>query len=146
MPLSCSYIPRNKKGEELKGFQTYRKELGYETAAEVFTQVLSPTFQNDFKDKLEYDSQGVPTYQSVITVPYVKNLIGNSKLIQAEQKSYPYVTNTRENFNRLIISAQAFNTSSEQRDNLVAVVTPSDDNTEIRVEIRERNARCWSDS
>ena len=141
MPLSCSYIPRNKKGEELKGFQTYRKELGYETAAEVFTQVLSPTFQNDFKDKLEYDSQGVPTYQSVITVPYVKNLIGNSKLIQAEQKSYPYVTNTRENFNRLIISAQAFNTSSEQRDNLVAVVTPSDDNTEIRVEIRERNAQ-----
>lgn len=141
MPLSCSYIPRNKKGEELKGFQTYRKELGYETAAEVFTQVLSPTFQKDFKDKLEYDNQGVPTYQSVVKIPYIKNLIGNSKLIQAEQKNFPYVTNTRENFNRLILSAQAFNTSSEQRDNLVAVVTPSDDNTEIRVEIRERNAQ-----
>ena len=117
MPLSCSYIPRNKKGEELKGFQTYRKELGYHTAAKVF----------------------VPTYQSVVKVPYIKNLIGNSRLIQAEQKNYPYVANTRENFNRLILSAQAFNTSSEQRDSLVAVVTPSDNNEEIRVEIRERN-------
>lgn len=141
MPLSCSYIPRNKRGEELKGFQTYRKELGYETAAKVFTQVLSPTFQQDYEDKLELDSQGVPTYQSAITVPYVKNLIGNSKLIQAEQKNFPYVTNTRENFNRLILSAQAFNTSSEQRDSLVAVVTPSDNNEEIRVEIREKNAQ-----
>ena len=141
MPLSCSYIPRNKKGEELKGFQTYRKELGYETAAKVFTQVLSPSFQRKYEDRIELDSQGVPTYQSVVTVPYIKNLLGASRLIQAEQKSYPYVANTRENFNRLILSAQAFNTSSEQRDNLVAVVTPSDDNTEIRVEIRERNAQ-----
>ena len=138
MPLSCSYIPRNKKGEELKGFQTYRKELGYETAAEVFTKVLSPTFQKDFKNKLEYDSQGVPTYQSAITVPYIKNLIGNTKLMQTEQKKFPFVANTRENFNRLILSAQAFNTSSSLRDNLVAVVTSSEDNKEIRVEIREK--------
>lgn len=141
MPLSCSYIPRNKKGEELKGFQTYRKELGYETAAKVFTQVLSPTFQQDYEDKLELDSQGVPTYQSAVAVPHIKNLIGNTKLIQAEQKSFPYVTNTRENFNRLILSAQAFNTSSGQRDSLIAVVTPSEDNSEIRVEIREKNAQ-----
>ena len=138
MPLSCSYIPRNKKGEELKGFQTYRKELGYETAAEVFTKVLSPTFQKDFKNKLEYDSQGVPTYQSAITVHYIKNLIGNTKLMQTEQKKFPFVANTRENFNRLILSAQAFNTSSNLRDNLVAVVTSSEDNKEIRVEIREK--------
>ena len=75
MPLSCSYIPRNKKGEELKGFQTYRKELGYHTAAKVFTQVLSPSFQQDYRDRLELDSQGVPTYQSVVKVPYIKNLI-----------------------------------------------------------------------
>ena len=141
MPLSCSYIPRNKKGEELKGFQTYRKELGYETAAKVFTQVLSPSFQRKYEDRIELDNQGVPTYQSVVTVPYIKNLLGASKLIQAEQKNYSYVTNTRENFNRLILSAQAFNTSSEQRDSLVAVVTPSDNNEEIRVEIRERNAQ-----
>ena len=72
MPLSCSYTPRNKKGEELKGFQTYRKELGYKIAAKVFTQVLSPSFQNDYKGKLVLDSQGVPTYQSAITVPYKK--------------------------------------------------------------------------
>lgn len=139
MPLSCSYTPRNKKGEELKGFQTYRKELGYQTAAKVFTKVLSPTFQQKFKSKLEYDDQGVPTYQSAVTVPYIKNLIGTTKLVQTEQKKFPYVQNTRENFNRLILSAQSFNTSSELRDTLVAVVTPSENNDKIRIEIRQKN-------
>ena len=141
MPLSCSYTPRNKKGEELKGFQTYRKELGYKTAAKVFTQVLSPSFQSDYKGKLVLDSQGVPTYQSAITVPYIKNLIGTSKLSEVEQKKFPFVTNTRENYSRLVLSAQAFNSSSELQDTLVAVVTPSKDNSQIRVEIREKNAQ-----
>ena len=139
MPLSCTYTPCNTKGEEFKGFKTYRKELGYETAVKVFTQVLSPTFQKDYKNKLEYDDQGVPTYQSAITVPYVKNLIGNTKLIQTQQKEFSFMPNTRENFNRLILSAQAFNTSSELRDTLVAVVTPSEDSKELRIEIREKN-------
>ena len=139
MALSCSYIPRNKKGEELKGFQTYRKELGYQTAAKVFTQVLSPSFQKDNNGKLDFDAQGVPTYDSVIKVPYVKNLIGNTRLISADQKKFPYVDNTRENYDRLVLSAYQYNQSSENRDNLVAVVTPNDNGTQIRVEIRERN-------
>ena len=139
MPLSCSYIPHNKKGEELKGFQTYKKELGYQTAAKVFTAVLSPTFQEDNKGKIEFDAQGVPTYQSAVRVEYIKKLIGNDKLIGSDQKKFPYVENNRENYQRLILSAHSYNQSSDNRESLVAVVTPSKDGKQLRVEIRERN-------
>ena len=139
MALSCSYIPRNKRGEELKGFQTYRKELGYKTAAKVFTQVLSPSFQQKYQKQLAFDAQGVPTYESAVKVPHVKNLIGNTKLINTDQKKFPYVDNTRENYQRLVLSAHSYNQSSDNRDNLVAVVTASEDGSQLRVEIRERN-------
>lgn len=138
MALSCSYIPCNKQGQELKEFQRYRKELGYETASKVFTQVLSPSFKDKYKKKLTLDSQGVPTYDSAVKVSYVKNLIGTTKLSSAEQKKFPSVANTRENYRRLVQTAQSFNTSSDLRDVLTAVVTKmSDDN--IRVDIREKN-------
>lgn len=141
MALSCSYIPRNKKGEELKGFQTYRKELGYQMATKVFTQVLSPSFQRENKGRLELDSQGIPTYQSAIQVPHIKNLIGNTRLINTDQKRFPYVKNNRENYQRLVLSAHSYNQSSENRDSLIAVVASSEDGQQLRVEIRERNER-----
>ena len=140
MALSCSYIPYNKNGEELKGFQVYKKELGYKVAAEVFSQVLSPSFQEDYKDRLSFDAQGVPTYESAVTTPHIKKVIGNTKLIRTDQRKFPAVDNTRENYQRLILSAHSYNQSSENRDNLIAVVTPTDDG-KIRVEIRERNSQ-----
>lgn len=145
MAKSCSYIPFNKKGEELKGFKAFRKNLGYSTAAEVFTQVLSPSFQQKYKTYLELDSQGVPTYNSAVKVPYIKNLIGTTKLKETDQKKYPYVQNTRDNYQRLILSAHDYNTGSNNSDNLVAVVTPSEDGNQLRVEIREKNEKNTSE-
>lgn len=139
MALSCSYTPHNKKGEELTGFKTYRKELGYQTAAKVFTQVISPSFKEEYKGKIKLDSQGVPTYESVSAIPYIKGLIGTSKLMDADQKGFPYVDNTRENYQRLILSSHNYNVNSDNRDRLVAVVTPSSDGSQLRVEVRERS-------
>ena len=139
MALSCSYIPHNKKGEALKGFQTYKKELGYQTAAKVFTAVLSPTFKEQHKKTLELDTQGVPTYESASKVEYIKRLIGTDKLIRVDQKKFPEVDNTRENYQRLILAAHSYNQSSNNRDFCVATVVPSSDGTKLRVEIKERN-------
>lgn len=146
MALKCSYIPRNKEGEILKGFQAYKRALGYQTATKVFTQVLSPSFKEDYKKTLEIDEQGVPTYESAIKVSYVKNLVGTTKLIETDQKSFPYVDNTRENYQRLVLSAHSYNTSSDNKDNLVAVVRPSGDSNQIRVEIVERNEATQDES
>ena len=145
MAQSCTYIPRNKKGEELKGFQDYKSALGYKTAAKVFTQVISPDFQNDFRKDLSFDSQGVPTYNSVIKIPYIKKLIGNSKLIEVDQRKFPVVENTRENYQRLLQTAYSYNQSSPNKDNLVAVVTLQPDGKGIQVEIRENNEQNKSE-
>lgn len=138
MALSCSYIPYNKKGEELKGFQKYKKELGYEIASKVFTQALSPSFQRDYQKKLVMDSQNVPTYDSVMKIPYIKKLVGIVPLMDIEQKKFPKVEDTRENYQRLVLSAHSFNQSSDNRDSLTAVVTHTKDG-QLQVEIRERN-------
>lgn len=144
MSLSCSYIPRNKKGEELKGFQTYKKELGYQTAAKVFTTVLSPTFQKTYEKTLVMDSQGVPTYESASKVEHIKKMIGTDKLIKVEQKKFPKVENSRENYQRLILSAHSFNQSNDNRNFLTAVVTQTPDNM-LQIEIRERNEQNVSE-
>jgi hypothetical protein len=138
MALSCSYIPHNKRGEELKGFQTYRKELGYQTAAKVFTAVLSPSFKEQYKKTLVLDTQGVPTYESAAKIEYIKKLIGTDKLMKADQKKFPKVENSRENYQRLILSAHSYNQSNDNRDSLVAVVTQTPDNM-LQIEVRERN-------
>lgn len=137
MALSCSYIPHNKRGEELKGFQTYKKELGYQTAAKVFTAVLSPSFKREHEKILVLDTQEVPTYDSAVKTEYIKKLIGSDKLMRADQKKFPKVENSRENYQRLILSAHSYNQSSDNRDSLVAVVTQTSDNM-LQVEIRER--------
>ena len=138
---SCSYIPRNKEGEELTGFQDYRKALGYTTARDVFFKAMSPRFQSDYSRYLEYDEQHVPTYASIITVPYIKNFIGTQKLADAAQKAYVWVPNTRDGYERLVSEANNFNTSSPQRDTLTAIVEESDDNSQIRVQIVEKNEK-----
>lgn len=140
MALSCSYIPHNKKGEELKGFQVYRKELGYETAAKIFTIALSPNFKKDYSKKIVLDSQGVPTYESMMKIKYIKDLVGKEKLTQADQKNFPIVGNSRENYQRLILDAQNYNQSSPNNDTLIAVVNQLSEN-ELQIEIRERNAQ-----
>lgn len=139
MASSCSYIPRNKKGEELKGFQTYRKELGYKVGSKVFTQVLSPSFQKDYEKTLSLDEQGVPTYESAIKTPHIKNFIGTAKLQEVDQKQFPYVENTRDNYGRLVMSAHNYNINSDNKDTLTAVVSLSEDGKSIRVELKERN-------
>lgn len=135
----CSYIPRTNQGEELLGFQDYRKALGYSTARDVFIKALSPDFQKDFKRYLKFDEQQVPTYESVMTVPYIKNFLGARKLADATQKSYPRISNSRNDYERLVSSAYAFNTSSPNNDTLTAVVEESDDHNKIRVKITEKN-------
>jgi len=138
MALSCSYIPRNKKGEELDGFQIYKRELGYQTAAKVFTTVLSPTFKKMHEKELVLDKQGVPTYESAAKIEYIQRLIGTDKLIGVDQKKFPKVENNRENYQRLILAAHSYNQSSDNRRFLTAVVVQTPDNM-LQVEIRERN-------
>lgn len=137
---SCSYIMKNKQGEELLGFREYRKNLGYTSAKEVFVRALSPDFQKDYSRYIKYDEQNVPTYESVMSIPYVKNLLGTQKLASAAQKNYIWVANTRDDYERLVNEAYTFNTSNPNNDSLTAIVEQSEDNKKIRVSIVGKSA------
>lgn len=138
MGKSCSFIPCNKQGEELKGFQEYKDNLGYKLAADVFPQVLSPSFQDEYKNKLVKDDQGVPTYKSAVTTKHIQDFIGAARLSTTKQKNYPEVENTRDNYKRLLQDAYNFNKNSGLNDTLTAVVTMTD-NGKLKVEIRPKN-------
>lgn len=139
MAASCSYIMTNKQGEELLGFREYRKNLGYTSARDVFIQALSPEFQKDFKKYLEFDEQQVPTYESVMRIPYIKNFLGTHKLMESAQKSYIWVDNNRDNYERLVNEAHTFNTSNSNNDTLTALVEQSENGNKVRVSILEKN-------
>jgi len=139
MANSCSFIPCNKQGEEYKGFGEYRSNLGYKVASEVFPQVLSPSFKNKYKSKLELDEQGVPTYKSAITVKHIQNVIGVSNLMASERKKHKPIDNTRENYRMLLQEAYNFNKSSELSDTLTAVVVQQ--GKKIVVDFREKSER-----
>lgn len=136
MVLSCSYIPK-RNGKELKEFSNYRKELGYKTAAKVFTQAISPAFQKDFKKYVKLDEQNVPTYDSVIKIPYIKKIVGKEVLKAKDQNKYKSVEDNSDNYKLLLREAYNYNTNSDNADSFVAVVVPYKDG--IRVEIRDRN-------
>lgn len=135
---SCSYIPENLKGEDYKGFTTYRKNLQYDLAKLVFRKALSPTFQKDYKNYLLYDEQNVPTYESVMSTPHIKRFIKTQKLALIEQKKYQPIANNRENYERLISEAYTFNTTSPMNDKLTAIVSQYGDD-KITVEITEKS-------
>ena len=134
---SCSYIPRNRQGEELTGFQEYRKALGYTTARDVFIKAMSPTFQKDYSRYLEMDAQGVPTYESVMKVPYIKNFVGATRLSASLQKKYPWVEDTRADYERIVEEAHTFNVSSDNNDSLTSIVEQNDG--KLRVQIVPKN-------
>ena len=136
MGLSCSYIPK-RNGKELKEFSKYRKELGYKKAAKIFTQTLSPTFQKDFKKYIHLNEQGVPTYDSVMKIPYIKKKIGAEILKEKDQKKFGVVNDTTKNYKMLLQDAYNYNRNSDNKDSFVAVVVPHGDG--IRVEIRDNN-------
>lgn len=136
---SCSYIAKNREGVELTGFQEYRKALGYTTARDVFIKAMSPTFQKDYSRYLEFDEQQVPTYESVMRVPYIKNYVGAAKIAASQQKRYPWIDNTRADYERLVDEANTFNVSSEYNDTLTAVVERSEKGDRLRVQIVPKN-------
>lgn len=115
-------------------FNKLRKEFGYPTAKEVFLIGLDPTFQKDHKGTLRLDSEGVPSYESLVKNQYIQEVIGSTKLEQSLQKRYPEVKDTLDNYNALLLGAHSFNTTSIHRDKYIATVEYSQGNIFIKVQ------------
>lgn len=114
----CVYQPSI--GKEL--FNGLKKRFGYNTAKTVFLNAINPQFIEDNKGTLRLDSEGIPHLDSVLSNKYIQKVIGNSKLIEEASKPYQQLDNTIDNYIHSIEDAYAFNTTSEYKDSLVALV------------------------
>lgn len=104
---SCVYVPS--KGSNL--FNSLKQELGYQEAKDIFLRVISPKFIEDNKNSLILDDEGIPSIKSVLENSLVQKYLGDKKFIRVKQKEYKPVTDSIDNYNRLLEDAYAFNTN-----------------------------------
>lgn len=135
MPESCVYIP--KIGE--KTFFELKKTYGYDTAWSIMLQGMNDEFIADNKDTLVLDKDGVPTAESLMKTKYMQNLVGASKIIDAEQQKFQPAIDTAENYTSLLEQAKNFNDRSQFRNMVTAVVDRNkDDETLLQVRLVQR--------
>lgn len=131
----CTIIPS--KGKDL--FLSLKKEYGYNIARQVFLKAIHPKFIADHKKTLVLDKEGVPTRDSLLSTPYIKNFLGDSVAIQAQNKKFPIYTDTQANYNIALEEAKNFNENSPERDRLVAYVDYTDDG-KIKTTVTQKNS------
>ena len=133
--LTCTFVPNTGKNlmNELK------RQFGYDVAKKAMLQgALNPKFIKDYRHSLELDSEGVPTFESFIALPYVQDVfIGKGTLLKSLNRSRTPLEDTMENYDSLLQEAFSFNTSSSYRDAYVAQVVYTDDN-KLKVEVSYR--------
>lgn len=133
MASYCTFLPK-------KGTQTFiklKKGLGHDMARSVFLKALNPQFQRDYKDTLILDDEGVPTFESIVSNPYMRRYVGKKRIVDSLQKQYTPVRDTRDNYNNLLGDAYQFNTANPNRDEFVAIVEKNREGN-ITVSIKER--------
>lgn len=126
----CTFIP--KKGKAT--FQKLKTNFGRRKAAITYNKATSDQFKQDFKDSLILDDEGVPTYESLIQLPIVRNFIGEEAILDSEHKDFPHVENTLKNVAVLINKAHELNT---QDNNYIAIVD-YDENNKLTIKAKPK--------
>lgn len=130
---ACSLVPR--VGQDT--FAKLKREFGYETAYTIFQKITGNDFAKYFGNSVTLDSDGVPTYESIMKLPIIRKFIGQEKLLERLNRNQPVAENTLSNVRTLITKAQEFNNNSDYSNDFVAIVDDSEEQT-IRVQIVPR--------
>ncbi len=133
MAKSCVFVPSKGKGLHKK----LRDQFGYELGTQVFLKGIHPQFIADHKNSLTLDSEGVPSFESLIKVPYIKNFIGTGRMRVSLDKKFPPVENTLDNYRSLLSQALEFNTQGSYKDTYVATVDTTKDG-KIKVVVNDK--------
>ena len=128
MAKSCVYIPNKGKDTFIK----LKSNFGYEKAATVFNKVTGTEFLDKYSDSLTLDSEGVPTYQSIMKNPLVRKYLGEQSILDSINKGMPHYEDTVTNTSILINKAIEFNNNPENSE-YVAIV---DYDTENRLTLK----------
>lgn len=122
MANACVFTP--KKG--IKTFQKLKNEFGYDEAWKIYGIAMNSKFQNDYKDSLSFDTEGVPSFNSLIQNDYIMKVAG-SNIRKYLGKNLPKRDDSIENFNLTLEDAKTFNDRSPYNKNFVAVVGYDDE-------------------
>lgn len=104
---SCVYVPS--RGKEV--FFSLKQQLGYEEAKDLFLRIINPKFIEDYKDSLVLDGEGVPSLKSILENHLVQKYLGDKKFLKVRQQEYTPISDTIDNYNRLLEDARVFNTN-----------------------------------
>lgn len=136
MSNACTYAPS--KGTDL--FYALKKQLGYKKAWEVYGIVMGSKFQNDYGDSLSFDAEGVPSFSSVMSNPYIKNFIGDGALKESLQSQFKSKEDTLSNYAECLQEAYKFNSSDPNNKKFTAIVDYSGDNITVRLVFKSKAA------
>ena len=125
MAAYCTYIPS--KGESL--FKKLRQQYDYPIAKKVFLRAIHPQFIQDYRNTLTLDSEGIPSFESLMNNSNIKEFIGLEERRKGLERTAPSLEDTRENYNKLLDEAMQFNKTNPQRDDFVAIVDYRDEDT-----------------
>ena len=129
MGKACVYVPA--KGKDT--FRKLKKDFGYEQAAVIFNKIEGSDFMRLYGDKVTLDEEGIPTYESIMELPIVKDYVGVKARIDAAQKAFQPVEDTLSNTSALINRANEFNKGNKD---FVGIVEHTS-NGKINVVVRE---------
>lgn len=123
--LTCTFIP--KKGKNL--MNKLRNQYGYNIAKEAMLKgALNPRFLKDFGHSLVFDTEGVPSFESFIALPYVQEVfIGKGTILKSLNKNPKVLEDTIDNYKAMLQEAFTFNTQGEYRDSYIAQVNYTED-------------------
>lgn len=116
MAKSCVYAP--KKGT--KTFYKLEKEFGYDLAWKIYGTAINSKFKNTYKDTLSLDTEGIPSFNSLMKNEVILGLIG-SKLKPMIRKEFPSREDTIDNYNLTLEDAKRFNKESQYNNRFTAV-------------------------
>lgn len=133
MSNSCVFMPS--KGEDL--FRSLKKQYGYKKAVDLFYIAINPQFIEDNKRTLSLDSEGVPSFESLMKTEYIQKQINMGDIISSQQKKFVEEDDTIENYNSSIDAAYNFNKTSPFNNKVVAVVEKAE-NGKLQVVIKEK--------
>ena len=112
-----------------KGKATFirlKENFGYAKAATIFNKVTGEDFLDRYSDSLALDSEGVPSYQSIINNPVVRNYLGADEVALSLNKGMPVYEDTAANASLLVNKAAEINKNNEYPE-YIAYVDYTDD-------------------
>ena len=135
MAKACSLYPS--KGKDL--FVQLKQQFGRTKAVEIFLQGINPNFIQDYSKQLVLNEEGIPTYESLMKNPYIKEFIGENTMLESLNQPFTSVEDTADNYTMLIQEAKNFNDNNSNKDNYVAYVDYDNEN-KLRVKVVKKTA------